>query len=106
MIIVILVATVIPAAGLAEVARRGYLGRRTVRDMQWHKPPTTIATLLTAQEMQDALRHASGAEGLTTRQVGSHANLYSTAANSVAANNLVTEGDLSSTRRALGAPYR
>jgi len=60
MIIVIVVATVISAACLAEVARRAYLGRRTVRDMQWHKLPSTIATLLTAQETQNAVRHERG----------------------------------------------
>jgi hypothetical protein len=106
MIIVIVVATVISAACLAEVARRAYLGRRTVRDMQWHKLPSTIATLLTAQETQNAVRHTSEAERLTTRQGGTRADYYATVANSVLANYTATQSDLSSTSRPRGAPHR
>jgi hypothetical protein len=106
MTIVILVATAIAATCLAEVARRAYLGRRTVRDMQWHKPPSTIATLLTAQEMQNALRHTNEGERRTTRQAGTRPDHYATVANSVVAINMATQSDVSSTSRAIGAPHR
>jgi hypothetical protein len=106
MIIVFLVATVISAECLAEVAHRAHLGRHTVNSMQRHKPPSTIRILRTAEEMQRALRHMNEAERLKARQADTRSDHYAAVAYAVAANNIATQSVLSSTSRSIGAPHQ
>jgi hypothetical protein len=83
MIIAILVATVVTAACLAEAARRAYLGRRTVKNMQCYRAPSAIRILRTAEELQSALRRVGEAERLKARQADTRADHYVAVADSV-----------------------
>jgi hypothetical protein len=83
MIFAILAATAVTAGLLAELARRTYVGRHMVKDMQWHEPPSTIHILRTEEEIQIALRNVSEAERLKARQADTLADHYAATADSV-----------------------
>ncbi len=83
MIIAILVPIVVAGACLAEMARRAYLGRRMVSDMESYEPLSTIRILRTAEELQGALRRVSEAERLKARQANRRADHYVAVADSV-----------------------
>jgi hypothetical protein len=81
-------ATVITAACLAEVARRAYLGRRTVKEMQCYEPPNTIRVLRSTEEMQGSLRRMTETEHQKARRADAHAERNVAVADSVAASSV------------------